>query len=580
MIVPEELVGYADIQKLLWSFMTTADTRFVFHNSKFDLQFLLHYFGPRFERAWGDILMGDTMLLHYLHDERPIGRYLGHGLKDIARTWYDVPDYHWDFNEFYATPKEDRDYAALYDYQGKDCANTTRLWFDVGQRLLDEQRDEPGDGFDPMGVHDRILMPGAKAFAAAEYHGTYIDASFFGSMGAMLEERIDANRTALEVVAGEGFNPGSPAQVKKYITESMGDLVRLAVRKGYMRSASAEQSTDRETLQAMIRLWGKDDDRSLILQRIIDFRNDTKVLQTNVAGLLGKMDDDHRIRPSFQLAGTATGRLSCREPNFQNIPAYGEHNVRAGFAAPDKKHWFVEVDYAQLELRVAAWLSQDPAMIEVFREGRDIHGEVAVAMFHKPADQISSGERYMAKRVDFGILYGRSAKALAEGPEMDYLTDELGGERWSVEQAELYVRRFLEGFPVLRQWMEDTAKNAIRDSFVDTPLGRRRRFPYITRAGVGHTRRQAVNTPIQAVASDLCLEALTRISARAHEFDGHVLFAVHDSVALEIPKARLKEASKILRYEFEQNISIDPTGIPFSCDIEVGSNWGVMEKVK
>jgi DNA polymerase-1 len=185
----------------------------------------------------------------------------------------------------------------------------------------------------------------------------------------------------------------------------------------------------------------------------------------------------------------------------------------------------------------------------------------------------------MAKRVDFGILYGRSAKALAEGPEMDYLTDVLAGERWTLEQAELYVRRFLEGYPRLRDWMQETADGAIRDQFVDTPLGRRRRFPYITRAIVGHTRRQAVNTPIQSVASDLCLEALIRVNARAPEFGGHVLFAVHDSVALEIPKERLVDAIPILRYEFSENLSIDPTGIPFTCDIEVGPNWHETKKV-
>lgn len=578
-IVAEDIVQERKVKELIWDFFTEVDSRFVFHNSKFDLQFLLHYFGDRFERAWHDIEMGDTMLLHYLHDERPIGRYLGHGLKDIARTWYDVPDYHWDFEAFYATPKEERDYQGLYTYQGDDCAHTARLWFDVQEKLEEERRDDGSPWFDPMGVHDRILMPGAKAFAAAEYHGTFIDQPFFTAMGSMLQTRITENEKILQVAAGEGFNAGSPAQVKKFITENMGEIVRLAVRKGYMRG-SADASTDRETLEAMIRLWGKDDDRSRLLQCIINFRNDKKVLDTNVTGLLGHTDADSRIRPSFQLAGTATGRLSCREPNFQNIPAYSEHNVRQGFSAPSPDHWFVEVDYQQLELRVAAWLSQDPDLIQVFKDGKDIHSEVAVAMFNKPAEEITSGERYMAKRVDFGILYGRSAKALAEGPEMDYLVDNLGGERWTLEQSELYVTRFLEGYPVLRDWMKDTAADAIRNQWVDTPLGRRRRFPYITKALVGHTRRQAVNTPIQSVASDLCLEALVRIARRAHEFEGHVLFAVHDSIALEFPKDQLKHAVKILRYEMEENVSIETEGLPFPCDVEVGPNWGELEKVK
>lgn len=572
-IVPEELIAEKRVNDLVWEFITEVPSRFVFHNAKFDLQFLRHYHGRWYP---DDVLMGDTMLLHYLHDERPIGRYLGHSLKDIARTWYDVPDYHWDFEAFYATPKEERDYAGLYRYQGQDCVYTARLAFDIPTRLEEEMDEDGSEWFDPLGVHDRILMPGARAFAQAEYHGTYIDQPFFQTMGADLEAKSEASRKALEVVAGEGFNPGSPAQVKAFI-QTLGTITKLAVHRGYMRQTD-DVTTDRETLEAMIRLWGKDDDRSKILQHIIDYRNAQKTLQTNVNGLLSRIDPDGRIRPSFQLAGTATGRLSCSNPNFQNIPAYSEYNVRAAFAAPDPDHLFVEVDYSQLELRVAAWLSQDPDLIDVFRSGKDIHSEVAVAMFHKPAEEITSGERYMAKRVDFGILYGRSAKALAEGPEMDYLVDRLGGERWSLEQAEVYVRRFLDGFPRLRDWMEEVAKGAVRDHYVDTPLGRRRRFPYITKSNVGHTRRQAVNTPIQGVASDLCLEALVRISKRTHEFGGQVLFAVHDSVALEVPVRSIAKAVEILRYEFEENLSIDPMGIPFPSDIEVGRNWGNLTK--
>lgn len=571
-IAREEILP--DVRDLVWEFVNDVEARFIFHNSKFDLKFLRHYHGEWYPDT---VAIGDTMLLHYLLDERPIGRYLGHSLKDIARTWYDVPDYRWDFDEFYATPKAQRDYDALYRYQAQDCVYTARLWFDLIDRLLEEQTEEPGDWFDPLGVHDRILVEGAKAFARAEYHGTFIDTKFFHDMGAMLETRAAKDLKALEAVAGEGFNPGSPAQVKAFI-QTLGTIAKRSVHKGYVRE-TADVTTDRETLEAMIRLWGKDDDRSKVLQHIIDYRNSQKVLQTNVTGLLDRTDTDSRIRPDFQLAGTATGRLSCSNPNFQNIPAYGEHNVREGFSAPDG-FLFVEADYSQLELRVAAWLSQDPDLIEVFATGKDIHSEVAVAMFNKPADQISAGERYMAKRVDFGILYGRSAKALAEGPEMDYLVDRLGGERWTQEAAEVYVRRFLEGFPRLNEWMKETADSAIKNQYVDTPLGRRRRFPYITKAIVGHTRRQAVNTPIQGVASDLCLEALIRISKRAHEFGGHVLFAVHDSIALEVPEAKVKKAAKILRYEMEENLSIDTTGIPFVCDIEVGKNWGNLEKVK
>lgn len=557
-VVPRRLLHNEKVREMLWQFMWDPIRRMVFHNAKFDLQFLLRYFDSRLP---DDVVPADTMLLHYLTDERPIGRYLGHGLKDIARVRYDVPDYHFDFEGFYATPEEERDYTSLFTYQGQDTYFTARLY---GELLEEVEEDKP----ELQRVHDEILAPGAVALAEAELHGTHVDLDFFKALGNKLERRLERRLRILRAVTKdthEEFNPQSPVQVQKLAYEVFGFLGKGT-------------GVDREQLEAMIRQAGPRDRRSKILKHIIGYRNDQKVLQTYVTGLLDKVDGDGRIRPDFQLAGTATGRLSCRNPNFQNIPAYGAWKVREGFDVPPG-HVFVEADYSQLELRVAAWLSEDPDLIDVFATGKDIHSEVAVAMFNKPADQITDGERYMAKRVDFGIMYGRSAKALAEGPEMDYLVDELGGTRWSVEEAEMYVTRFLEGFPKLRQWMQDTANATIEDQYVDTPLGRRRRFPFITRGLVGHTRRQAVNTPIQSVASDLTLTALVRLS-KALPDDCHILFTVHDSIAIEVPEARLEEAAKIIRYEMEENLPIDRRGIPFPCDIEVGPNWGTLTKMK
>lgn len=566
-IVPEGILPL--VRGDLWNWMTAPKRNLVFHNAKFDLQFLNRYFDAPLP---DETHVGDTMLLHYLVDERPIGRYLGHGLKDLARTRYDVEDYAWDFEAFYATEKSERDYNGLYHYQGLDCYFTIRLFFDLLEEVAAEQRDDGSEWFDPLYVHSQILVPGAQAFALAEYHGTYIDRPFFEHLGQRLEHRLERRLAALKVWASEDagmadFNPGSPIQVQQLAYE-------------VYRFPGRGDGVDREHLEAMIRQRPRTR-AAKVLQHIINWRNDKKVADTYVTGLLEKVDTDGRIRPDFQLAGTATGRLSCRNPNFQNIPAYMAWPVRQGFAAPPG-FVFCEADYSQLELRVAAWLSQDPDLIDVFTSGKDIHAEVAVAMFGKPAEEITEKERYMAKRVDFGIMYGRSAKALAEGPEMDYYVDELGGERWSIEQAELYVTRFLEGFLVLREWMKTTADNALKHQWVDTPLGRRRRFPYVTRAMVGHLRRQAVNTPIQGVASDMCLTALNRLSQRLEEFGGHILFAVHDSIAMEIPADKMAVARPIIQYEMSDpdRLPIDAAGLPFPCDIEVGPNWGQLAKEK
>lgn len=568
LIIPREVLPLPGVKDLLWEWMWAPHRNLVFHNAKFDLQFLMHYFGQFIPKT---AHVGDTMLLHYLLDERPIGRYLGHGLKDLARVRYDVDDYRFDFAAFYEDREDDRDYEALYRYQGLDTYFTIRLFYELLTEAAEEFPDQ--DLRSVLDVHAEILAPATVSFAEAEYHGTYIDRAFFEDLGRKLERRLDRRLRALRCATEqEDFNPGSPPQVNRLV-DSLG-----------YKGRHPGSSVDREALEALIRQdKGKRPHprRAKILRTILGWRVDSKVLQTYVTGLLEKVDPDGRIRPDFQLAGTATGRLSCRNPNFQNIPAYMAWKVRRGFAAPPG-YVFMEADYSQLELRVAAWLSEDPDLIDVFASGKDIHMEVATTMFNKPPDDISSAERYMAKRVDFGILYGRSPKALAEGAEMDYLEDELGGERWTQEQAEMYVKRFLDGYPRLRDWMRELADQALRDQYVDTPLGRRRRFPFVNRAMVGHLRRQAVNTPIQSIASDLCLTALTRVNRRLEEedMDAYILFSVHDSIALEVAEGEVERVAAMIREEMTQNLPIETRGIPFPCDIEVGPNWNDVEKMK
>jgi DNA polymerase-1 len=297
------------------------------------------------------------------------------------------------------------------------------------------------------------------------------------------------------------------------------------------------------------------------------------------------------VHPSFLLHGAATGRISAVKPAIQTIPAVDDkrdegpereyklrdgswvtHPMRRAFAPAPGRLW-VEADYSQLELRVAAAISGDQAFMDVFRSGRDVHREVAAAIFSKDPDDITKPERYLAKAVSFGILYGRSAKALAEGAEMDYaVAEDSTFRRWDEATAEAFIRKFLQSYPDLTAWMSELQETAPVQGYVESPTGRRRRFPLVTDRELGAIQRQAVNTPVQGEASDICLRAFVALSDEvAASLAGRatMLFPVHDSICMEVEEDCVKPLEVICRSIME----IDFMGCPLTIDFEVGPSW-------
>jgi DNA polymerase-1 len=228
----------------------------------------------------------------------------------------------------------------------------------------------------------------------------------------------------------------------------------------------------------------------------------------------------------------------------------------------------IEADYSQLELRIGAWYSSDPVMIEAYQKGVDFHTIVASEIFSVPPEKVTHDQRYVAKYVDFGIIYGRGAKSLAE--------DEL---KCSVKKAQEYIDSFLARFPGLRRWISEQHDRVLEQGYVETPFGRRRRFPCILDFNKGEVLRQCVNSPIQSMASDLCLTALTRLVNRLDRSKARVLLTVHDSILLEATKDYVSETINVVREEMELGHGI-PTPIPFKIDIKTGQRWGSLEKLK
>lgn len=566
-VVPETLLTDPEVKAVLREEIYGSERTIVGHNFKFDMQFMADVI----EWPTDTTRISDSMLLAALLDERPFSaRVTGIGLKQLVSERYDH-NYGFDFTDYESGPKTPEKIMEMHKYLGEDCVYTTRLWLDLVQEA------EAEDGI--MRAHDDLLRPVSVALAQAEWMGAPIDTEYVSDVIRQLDTEIDKEERAL--VRGINDlaptmtidNIHSPAQIKEVIYSEWGWV-----------SPDHSTSTDREHLESLVDAHKDQPERGDWVTRLLMLRRQVKTRTTYIQSLQDHTDEDERIRASFLLHGAATGRLSSQKPNLQNIPAVGrneasvDHPMRRAFAPGEGRLW-VEVDYSQLELRVAAALSGDPAFGDVFRDGRDIHMEVAMSIFSKPEDQISKAERFLAKAVSFGIIYGRSARALAAGAEMDYAERELGMTRWDEPTAQAFINKFLRKYPRLTEWMGEMHSKVVRDNYIDTPFGRRRRFPLIpeNRSITARILRQAVNSPVQSVASDICLEAMAEITntLRLQDIDADVLFPVHDSICLEVAEHDVHRLEVLCRGIMER----DYLGVPMKVDFEAGPNWADMSEV-
>jgi uracil-DNA glycosylase family 4 len=584
------------VNHALWTLFNEYPGPFAYHNIKFDVQFLHQdYFGKPiiFKDPW------DTMLMQYAQDERGNGAegdtgsgrgYRVHGLKDQARMRYDIPDYHFGFEDFLddpgiqrwiqsirdhqgsTLPWEDPDTFedsrelrnALLTYQGMDCYVTLRLLNDLYSELYEESPKLLDL------VHDH-LVPGALFLSRLELTGAPMDREYLLKTKSEMEIECTELKEELDRAAVPlGFvdaNYQSYTQVQKFLG-ALGVEV---------------SSTEREVLllELQRKRGGKNvysDDVIHLGHVLADYRQKARTLSKDIIGLIDRIDPDGRIRPDYLLHGSRTGRLACRDPNLQNVPVLMGPVVRFGIAISDPNYLLVEADESQLELRVAAWISQDEAMIQSFRNGEDIHRKVASDMFHKPPEEITKHERYLAKYVDFGVVYGRGAKSLTEGWEAQYIVDNLGGRAWTLREAEKFIDDFLSGVPGLRKWIENQHKFVRINHYVETPMGRRRRFPLITGSEGPSIERESVNTPIQSFGSDIVFAAAMRLESKLPEGVTILPIIVHDSIMFLVRKDRLQEACKIIGSEM--STPPVPMNVPLVAEFKVGMSWGSMIDLK
>jgi DNA polymerase-1 len=381
-----------------------------------------------------------------------------------------------------------------------------------------------------------------------ERAGVALDADVLVGMAADMGREIASLETQLHALAGETFNLASGPQLSRVLFEKLGLPPGRKTKTGY--------STDSEVLEGLAA-------QHEFPQRLLEWRALTKLKSTYVDTLpLARDPRDGRVHTTFDQTGAATGRLSSQDPNLQNIPMrtpQGRAIRRAFVAAPGCV--LVGADYSQIELRVMAHLSGDPALVEAFRAGEDIHAATARRIFKVEGD-VPAELRAQAKVVNFGVLYGMGARSLA---------DQMGLE---LKEAKSFIEDYFTVFAGVRRYLDATVVEARERGWVATLLGRRRYLPEL-RSGNGMERafaeRAAINTPIQGSAADLVKVAMLSVHrALAKRAGSRLLLQVHDELFGRVPPGEADSIASLVKREME---GCYPLEVPLTVSVGVGDTW-------
>ena len=316
-----------------------------------------------------------------------------------------------------------------------------------------------------------------------------------------------------------------------------------------------------------------------IITDILRYRELQKLVSTYVDNLPELVGSDEKIHSTFLQTGTTTGRMASRDPNLQNIPARSEEGraIRKAFVA-DSGYRLVAIDYSQIELRIAAILSGDPNLIDIFKRGEDVHKGVALRVFGVNAEDVTENMRRQAKVINFGILYGMGVNALRQN---------LGGDT-TRQAAQEFLNAYFNTFTRLAEYLEETKSFARQHGYTETILGRRRHFPGIASSVPfirAQAERMAINAPIQGSQSDVIRTAMVRIHKYINELklneDVRLLLQVHDELIFEIKENKISAVVPTLLNLMTSVLSEAETkGVPILADVKIGSNWEDLKSVE
>ncbi len=400
-------------------------------------------------------------------------------------------------------------------------------------------------------LFDNIEMPLTYVLSQMEHQGVNLDLDFLATLSKECEGKINHLTLQLHKLAGEEFNLNSPKQLSHILF----DVLKLPV----VKKTKTGFSTDEEVLSTLAK---NHDFPSLILE----YRQLAKLKSTYIDALPRLINPQTgRIHTQFIQTGAETGRLSSRNPNLQNIPIRTDlgKQVRRAFIPSQKKWSILSADYSQIELRILADLSKDENLAKAFNEEQDIHRYTASLVFDIKEEEVTAHMRDLAKRVNFGIIYGMSSFGLAK---------DLG---ISNPEAQDFIDRYFLRYPKVKEFMDQAIKYCEANGYVLTILNRRRYIPEIHSENLGmrqFAQRQAMNTPVQGSAADLIKLAMINIQneIKKNKLESRMLITVHDELVFEVPLKEKDVMIDLVRQQMEHPIKLS---VPIKTSIKLGPNW-------
>ncbi len=504
------------------------------HNAKFDMMALAQH------GIWLRGLSCDSMVGAYLLNP---GRR-GLGLKDQAFEHLGVimtP-----ITDLIGTGSKQISMAqvpirAAADYAGADADMTYRLAGVIEARLKERQLYK---------LFTEVEMPLIPVLARMELTGILVDPGFLRRMATELDEQIKALEKAIYEAVGHQFNINSPKQ--------LGDILFGELKLPPIKKTKSGYSVDAEVLDTL-------KGAHPAIDNLLEHRQLGKLKSTYVDGLLQLIHPkDGRVHTSFNQTIASTGRLSSSQPNLQNIPIRTEvgRRIRRAFLA-DPGFVLLTADYSQVELRILAHITREPALVAAFERNEDVHAATAARLYKVSLDEVTPAMRRIAKTINFGVLYGQSPFGLARVADI------------SQSEASEYIRNYEATFPLVKAYVEETKAFARSQGYVETLLGRRRYMPDLLSLPMMQrlaAEREAINMPIQGTNADIIKIAMVRLQRHFEELGlrSRMILQVHDELVFEAAEDEVELVSGLVRATMEEAMRLS---VPLKVDIKIGPNW-------